>query len=149
VEFSAEDKSKSHHANKASDKSVGQLEAEAWILFAEGKSDEAVKMLRSAADREDADGVDSLAMPAREMLADLLFELKRPGEALTEYQAALKDSPNRFDALYGAGHAAQIAADSAAANAYFTKLMEISAPTADRAELNEAKSYLARASKRN
>jgi len=149
VEFSAEEKSKSHHANKAPDKSVGQLEAEAWILFAEGKADEAVKMLRSAADQEDADGVDSLAMPAREMLADLLLELKRPGEALTEYQAALKNSPNRFDALYGAGHAAQIAADSAAANAYFTKLMEISAPTADRAELNEAKSYLARASKAN
>jgi len=68
-------------------------------------------MLRSAADRENADGVDSLAMPAREMLADLLFELMRPGEALTEYQAALKNSPNRFDALYGAGHAAQIAGD--------------------------------------
>ena len=147
VEFSAEEKSKSHHANKASDKSVGQLEAEAWILFAESKSDQAVKSLRSAADREDADGVDSLAMPAREMLADLLLELKRPAEALTEYQAALKNSPNRFDALYGAGHAAQIAGDSAAANAYFTKLMEISAPTADRAELTEAKTYLATASK--
>jgi len=147
VEFSADEKSKSHHANKTSDKSVGQLEAEAWILFAEGKADEAVKMLRSAADREDADGADSLAMPAREMLADMLLELKRPGEALTEYQAALKNSPNRFDALYGAAHAAQIAGDSAGASAYFTKLMEISSATADRAELSEAKSYLARASK--
>jgi tetratricopeptide (TPR) repeat protein len=86
-------------------------------------------------------------MPAREMLADLLLELKRPPEALTEYQAALKNSPNRFDALYGAGHAAQITGDSASANAYFTKLMEISATTADRAELNEAKTYLATASK--
>ena len=147
LELSAEEKSKSHHADKAPDKSVGQLEAEAWILFADNKSDEGVKMLRSAADREDADGVDSLAMPAREMLADLLLELKRPAEALTEYQAALKNSPNRFDALYGAGHAAQIAGDSAAANAYFTKLMEISAPTADRAELTEAKTYLATASR--
>jgi tetratricopeptide (TPR) repeat protein len=150
VEISNEEKSKSsHHADKPSDKSVGQLEAEAWIVFAEGKSDQAVKMLRSAADREDVEGVDSLAMPAREMLADLLLERKRPAEALTEYKAALKNSPNRFDALYGAGHAAQMAGDSAAANAYFTKLMEISAPTADRAELTEAKSYLARAFKRN
>jgi tetratricopeptide (TPR) repeat protein len=81
------------------------------------------------------------------MLADLMLELKRPPEALTEYQAALKNSPNRFDALYGAAHAAQIAGDSAAASAYFTKLMEISSATADRAELSEAKSYLARASK--
>jgi hypothetical protein len=37
--------------------------------------------------------------------------------------------------------------DSAIANAFFTKLMEISAPTADRAELAEAKTYLATASK--
>jgi len=77
----------------------------------------------------------------------MLLERKRPTEALAEYKAALKYSPNRFDSLYGAGHAAQLAGDSAAANAYFTKLMEISAPTADRAELSEAKSYLATASK--
>jgi hypothetical protein len=148
VEISAEEKNKSsHHSDKPSDKSVGQLEAEAWIALAEGKIDEALKMLRSAADREDADGVDSLAMPAREMLPDMLLELKRPAEALTEYRGALKNSPHRFDSLYGAGHAAQMAGDSAGANAYFTKLMEISAPTADRAELTEAKTYLATASK--
>jgi tetratricopeptide (TPR) repeat protein len=148
VEISAEEQRKEHqhHADKP-DKSVRQLETEAWVTFAEGKHDEAVKSLRTAADREDSDGVDSLAMPAREMLADMLLELKQPAEALTEYKSALKNSPNRFDALYGAGHAAQLAGDSAGANAYFSKLMEISAPSADRAELAEAKSYLARASK--
>jgi tetratricopeptide (TPR) repeat protein len=148
VEISTKEANKSsHHTDKAPDKSVGQLEAEAWIAFAEGKADEAVKALRSAADREDKDGVDSLATPAREMLADLLLELKRPAEALAQYQAALKNSPNRFDSLYGAAQAAQKAGDSVSANAYFTKLMEISAPTADRAELKEAKIYLATASK--
>src|SRR6202048_1254178 len=148
VEISAEEQRKSsHHGDKAPDKSVRQLEAEAWVVFAEGKADEAVKMLRPAADREDADGVDSLAMPAHEMLADMLLEIKRPSEALAEYKAALKNSPNRFDSLYGAGHAAQLAGDTAEANASYTKLMEISAPAADRAELGEAKSYLTRASK--
>jgi tetratricopeptide (TPR) repeat protein len=148
VEISTEEKSKSsHHADKPADKSVGHLEAEAWIACAEGKADEAVKTLRSAADREDKDGVDSLALPAREMLADLLLELKRPAEAVAEYKASLKNSPNRFDSLYGAAHAAQMTGDSAIANAFFTKLMEISAPTADRAELAEAKTYLATASK--
>src|SRR6267143_2355657 len=147
-EISTEEQRKEHHhGDKAPDKSVRQLEAEAWVSFAEGKTEEAVKTLRSAADREDADGVDSLAIPAREMLADMLLELKRPAEALAEYKAALKNSPNRFDSLYGAGHAAQLAGDSAEANAYYTKLMEISAPAADRAELSEAKSYLTRASK--
>jgi tetratricopeptide (TPR) repeat protein len=149
VEISAEEQRKEHqhHADKPADKSVRQLETEAWVTFAEGKHDEAVKALRTAADREDSDGVDSLAMPAREMLADMLLELKQPAEALTEYKSALKNSPNRFDALYGAGHAAQLAGDSASANAFFSKLMEISAPSADRAEVAEAKSYLARASK--
>jgi hypothetical protein len=148
VEISAEEQRKEHHhGDKSADKSVRQLEAGAWVAFAEGKTEAAVKTLRSAADREDADGVDSLAMPAREMLADMLLELKRPTEALVEYRAALKYSPNRFDSLYGAGHAAQLAGDSAEANAYYTKLMEISAPAADRAELSEAKTYLSRASK--
>jgi tetratricopeptide (TPR) repeat protein len=148
VEISTEEQRKSsHHKDKAPDKSVGQMEVEAWVALAEGKADEAVKTLRSASDREESDGVDSLAMPAREMLADMLLELKRPSEALTEYKAALKNSPNRFDALYGAGHAAQLAGDAAAANAYYAELMEISAPSADRAELSEARSYLATASK--
>jgi hypothetical protein len=40
-----------------------------------------------------------------------------------------------------------LAGDTASANAYYTKLMEISAPAADRAELGEAKSFLATASK--
>jgi hypothetical protein len=147
AEISAEEQRKeNHHGDRASDKNVRQLEAEAWVSFAEGKTEEAAKTLRSAADREDADGMDSLAMPAHEMLADMMLELKRPSEALTEYKAALKSSPNRFDSLYGAGHAAQLAGDSAEANAYFTKLMEICAPAADRAELSEAKSYLSRAS---
>jgi tetratricopeptide (TPR) repeat protein len=152
VEISTEQQRKaSHHGNKAAyksvDKSVDQMEAEAWVAFAEGKPDEALKTLRSASDREEADGVDSLAMPAREMLADMLLDLKRPSEALAEYKAAMKSSPNRFDALYGAGHAAQLAGDASAANVYYTKLMEISATSADRAELSEAKSYLATASK--
>jgi tetratricopeptide (TPR) repeat protein len=148
VEISEEQERKSsHHADKAPDQNAGQLEAQAWIAFAEGKSAEAVKTRRSAADREDKDGVDSLVMPAREMLGDLLLELKRPSEAVIEYQAALKNSPNRFDSLYGAAHAADLAGDSAAANSFYAKLTEISGPAADRAELSEAKSYLTRASK--
>ena len=147
IELTAEeDRKSSHHTDKAPDKSVRQQEVEAWVVFAEGKADDAAKTLRSAADREDKDGVDSLAMPAREMLADLLLELKRPAEALAEYKSALKNSPNRFDSLYGAAHSAQLAGDSAAANAYYAKLMDISAPAADRAELAEAKSYLTRPS---
>jgi tetratricopeptide (TPR) repeat protein len=131
---------------EARDKSVFEMEAEAWLQYAEGKRDDALRTMRAAADKEEAEYLDSLAVPAREMLGDLLLELKRPAEAVTEYQAALKKSPNRFDSLYGAGHAAQLAGDSANARVYFAKLTEISAPAADRAELSEAKSFLTIAS---
>jgi len=142
VETSAEEQQKEHphHRDKAPDKSVRQLEVEAWVALAAGKHDEAVKALRSAADSEDSDGVDSLAMPAREMLADMLLELKRPAEALTEYQSALKNSPKRFDSLYGALRAARDSGDRASAVLYETNLAAICAPGADRPEIADAKS---------
>ena len=130
----------------ARDKSVGQLEAEAWVAFAEGKSDEAVKTMRAAADKEDAEYLYSLAVPAREMLGDLLLELKRPADAFPEYQTALKHSPDRFDSLYGAARSAQLAGNSVDARSYFAKLTQICAPAADRPELAEAKSFAVTAS---
>ena len=129
-------------AEKASD----LREAEAWLAFAEGKGSAALEEMRAAASREDAKGIENLAVPAREMLADMLLELKKPAEALAAYELALKDSPNRFDALYGAAHAAQAAGNSSAAQSFYAKLRAISGPGADRSELAETKSYLARKS---
>jgi hypothetical protein len=121
-------------------KSVGELEAEAWVQYAEGKSYKALKTMRAAADKQ-GDDLDSLEVPAREMLGDLLLELKRPADALAEYQTSLKDSPNRFDSVYGAAQSAQLANRAADARTYFTKLIEICTPSADRPELAEAKSF--------
>jgi len=59
-------------------------EVEAWVAFAEGKADEALKALRASADYEDAHRLDSFLVPAREMLADMLLEAMRPAEALAE-----------------------------------------------------------------
>jgi hypothetical protein len=117
--------------------------AEVWILFAEGKRDEAVKEMRAIADRQDAKGLDSLSIPAREMLADMLFELKHPADALAEYKTALKNSPNRFDSLYGAMRAAQASGDTSAAQTYYAQLTSVCSPSADRPELAEAKTVLA------
>ena len=44
--------------------------------------------------------------PARELLGDMLLELKQPTAALKEYQAVMKKEPNRFRAIYGAARAA-------------------------------------------
>ena len=117
---------------------------EVWILFADGKRDEAVKEMRAIADREDEKGVDSLAIPAREMLGDMLLELGRPAGALAEYKTALEHSPNRFDGLLGAARAAQASGDSAAAQTFYAKLTSVCGAAADRPELAEAKTYAAR-----
>jgi tetratricopeptide (TPR) repeat protein len=114
-------------------------EALAWIAFAQGKVDEAVRTLRAAADHEK---VQSLSMPAREMLADMLLLSKRAPEALYQYELALRESPNRFDSLYGAAHAAESADRPEATRKYFTQLLAASIPSADRPELHEAKTCL-------
>jgi hypothetical protein len=46
-------------------------------------------------------------LPAREQLAELLAELGRPADALVEFEASLKNYPNRFNAHFGAGRAAE------------------------------------------
>jgi tetratricopeptide (TPR) repeat protein len=122
---------------------VEQREAEAWLAYAEGRAAEAVKSMRLAAEREESEHEESLTIPAREMLGDLFLELKQPSEALTEYQAALKISPKRFDALYGAARAAESAGNSKEARDYYTQLEKVAGPGADRPELQEAKVNLA------
>jgi len=115
----------------------------AWLAFAKGKSDEALQELRAAADRQDKNGGESVGIPAREMLGDMLLELKRPAEAIAEYRTVLKNSPNRFDGLLGAARAAQASGDSGGAQSFYAKLAEICGAGADRPELAEAKTYLA------
>jgi tetratricopeptide (TPR) repeat protein len=97
------------------EKTIDQLEAEAWLDNAAGKPDDAVQTLRAAADREDRSGVDSISIPAREMLGDLLMELKQPDAALEAYRIALKESPNRLDSRQGATLAGRLAGAPATA----------------------------------
>jgi len=87
--------------------------AEAWIARAEGRNDEALSLLRSAADLEDSMDKSPVTpgavLPAREMLGDLLMELNQPEKALEAYEATLKDSPNRLNGLSGAARARALA----------------------------------------
>jgi tetratricopeptide (TPR) repeat protein len=121
--------------------------ATALIACAEGKKDEGVRLLRAAADHEDA--VDKhpvtpgALLPVREMLADLLLENGNPAEALKEYEAVLKTAPRRFNATAGAAKAADKAGDKMKARAYAMQLREIAnnAETS-RPELEWARVYL-------
>lgn len=122
-----------------------QKEATAWLAHSEGRNDEALKSLRTIAETEEAEGDEPLAIPAREMLADMLLDLNRPQEALTEYEADLKFNPNRFDGLYGAAHAAELAGINDKANTYYTQLLQVCAGSnSERPELSRAKQLVAK-----
>src|SRR5438105_5077650 len=54
----------------------------AWQAFAKKDTAEALRLMRSAGDRQDAAGDKGAGTPAREMHADKVFELKRPQHAL-------------------------------------------------------------------
>ncbi|MGC2743940.1 MAG: hypothetical protein WA672_12180 [Candidatus Angelobacter sp.] len=112
-------------------------EVDAWVAFAKGDKKKALKLMRSAANKQDQEDSGDFTVPAREMLADMLMELHQPAQALAEYESVLKMSPNRFNDLYGAARAAQMAGDSIKAKSYYSKLRENCPPTADRAELQK------------
>lgn len=130
--------------NKSQSGQVDVQEAVAWLALAEGKADEAVKTLGAAAEKEDKKGVDSLTMPAREMLGDMLLELHQPVPALAAFEASLAESPNRFDGLYGAARAAELSGAREKAKTYYLKLEGLCAPGSDeRPELGQARAFLA------
>jgi tetratricopeptide (TPR) repeat protein len=103
--------------------------ASALIAFAEGKKDEGLQLLRTAADHEDAIDKHPVTpgalVPVREILADLLLETGAAADALREYEAVLKSAPRRFNATAGAARAAAEAGDKAQAQAYAMQLLEI------------------------
>jgi Tfp pilus assembly protein PilF len=113
---------------------------EAWIALAEGRRDEAVQLMRAAADAEEASDKHPVTpgnvVPSRQLLAEMLVELEQPAEALGEYERSLKRDPNRYRSLYGAARSAQTAGRPELAREYFTKLWAITASRdSDRPEL--------------
>jgi tetratricopeptide (TPR) repeat protein len=120
-------------------------EAEAWLAYAEGNRDQALKTLRTIAEKQEAEGDEPLAIPAREMLADMLTDMNQPAQALAEYENDLKFNPNRFDGLYGAAHAAELAGKNTEANTYYAQLLKVcNGASSDRPELSKAKALVAK-----
>jgi len=119
-------------------------EAAAWAAFAAGNNDAAVHLMRSVADRQDSLGKGETALPAREMLADMLLQMKRPADALAEYEKSMKVDPNRFNGLYGAAQSAAALNEPGKAKMYYAQLLKNCAGShSDRAELVQAKTLVA------
>ena len=131
------------------DRSEEQMLAiSAWIALKEGAPDQALRFMRAAADGEDG-SVKHVAMenrlyPLRELFAELLLETGQPAAALSEFEAALKQTPNRYRAFLGIARAANAAGDRQKASEYYGKLVDL-AKNADteRQEIREAKNFLA------
>ena len=119
--------------------------AAAWVAFAEGRRDEALAQLRTAADAEDRTEKAAVTpgplAPAREQLGEMLLEFGDNRGALAAFETTLTREPNRFRATYGAARAAARAGDSAAARKHFAELIRICARADEpgRAALQEAR----------
>jgi hypothetical protein len=131
--------SNSYWANQVE---VQRREVAAWIAQANGKSDEALRVIHTAVELEEsmdkAPVTPGAVTPAREMLAELLMLQHQPKQSLAEYQSVLTVAPNRFDALYGAASAAQASGNATLAENYFRKLTEVAVGD-ERPELSLAK----------
>jgi hypothetical protein len=108
---------------------VQRREVAAWISEKDGKPSDAIATMRSATDLEESMDKHAVTpgavIPAREMLAELLSIHDQAQSALEEYQAVLKITPNRFNALYGAASAAEVSGNFLLANQLWRKLTEV------------------------
>lgn len=110
---------------------IQKLAGSAWAALAEGRQADALAAMREAADREDKTEKAAVTpgplAPARELLGEMLLELKRPKEALAEFQKTLTKEPNRFRALAGAAAAATLAGERSTARRHYAQLLEVAA----------------------
>jgi hypothetical protein len=126
---------------------IQQRAAAAWLARAEGKPEEAVRLMREAAALEDATEKHPVTpgplFPARELLGELLLELQQPAQALQEFEAAIPREPHRFNGLFGAARAAELAGEKEKARTYYGQLVVLSESSdADRPALQQAKAFL-------
>jgi len=108
---------------------IQHLDAKAWLDLAEGRRDSALAHMREAVAREDATEKNAVTpgplAPARELLGDMLMELHRPAEALTEYRATLVKEPNRYRTIAGGKEAAAAAGNRTAEAEFRAKLKRL------------------------
>lgn len=129
---------------KANQLEVQIKTGEAWILLKKGDKGKALELMQQAADLEDATEKHPVTpgevLPARELLADMFMALQQPAKALEVYESDMKQHPNRFNALYGAGLAAERSGNVQKAEAYYGKLVRIDGK--GRTELEAARGFL-------
>ena len=120
---------------------------DAWIAFAEKRHDEAVQLMRAAAEAEEASDKHPVTpgnvVPSRELLGEMLMALKQPEQALSEFERSLKRDPNRFRGISGAARAAEASGNVTVARDYYGKLQTLTADRdTERQEIVAANAFL-------
>jgi hypothetical protein len=121
--------------------------ATAWLLYAEGKRDEALTAMSAAADAEDRTEkhpvTPGVPRPARELYGVMLLESGNAKDALAAFEATIKKEPNRLGAYVGAAKAAEKSGDPARAQEYYGKVVAIADAADDsRTEVADARTFL-------
>src|SRR5512134_410030 len=120
---------------------------DAWIAFAEKRQEDAVQLMRAAAEAEEASDKHPVTpgnvVPSRELLGEMLMALNQPAQAFAEFERSLKRDPNRFRGISGAARAAEASGNLRAARDYYAKLQTLAADRdTERQDLAAAKAFL-------
>ena len=122
--------------------------ANAWVLYAEGKHDDALKSMSAAAEAEDKTEkhpvTPGVPTPARELYGQMLLQHGMAKEALAAFEATLKKEPHRFGATIGAARSAKNAGDAAKARQHYAAAVALAQSAAPvRPEVSEARAFVA------
>jgi Tfp pilus assembly protein PilF len=136
-----------------SDYWAGQVDVEtqaanAWVLYADAKYDDALRAMSAAADAEDktekAPVTPGPLAPARELYGFMLLERGMAKEALAAFEATKAKEPNRFNGYAGAAKAAEGLGDTVLAKANYEKLLALASDSdSDRPPLAAARTFVA------
>ena len=125
------------------------MTAEAWRIFSTGEKEEGISAMRAAARLAATTEKHAItpgeALPAMELLGDMLFEAARFEDALAAYQRSLTRTPHRLNSLYGAAQAAERSGDLKAAKRFYSEVVTLAGSTeAGRASVLNAQKFMER-----
>ena len=107
---------------------IMERELAAAIAHAAGRVDDAVGILREAADQESRLpaplGLPAPIKPAAELLGEVLLVVGRPADAAPFFEQALARNRNRSRSVLGLARAASAAGDTAAARKHYAALLD-------------------------
>ena len=121
--------------------------ANAWLLYAQGKYDEALAAMAAAAAAEDKTEKSPVTpgpiVPARELYGAMLLERGKAKDALAAFEATLKKEPHRLGATLGAAKAAEQAGDASTARQYYAAAVALGeAADPVRPEITAARAFV-------